>query len=480
MRYKTGKDKQQQTLLPPSLEDYVPEKHICRVISAFTEHLDMIGLGYKYAESKDTGCPPFNPRMMLNLYIYGYLHRVRSSRRLEAETQRNVEVMWLMDGLMPDDKTISNFRRDNAKALRKTFQAFVRMFRELGLYGGEIQATDSTKFRANNSRKNNHNKITVERELSRLDKKISEYMNELDRADKEEEGEATPSADQIKAALEKLEQRKVKFKELLLQVEAEGEVSTVDPDSRLMGSGGDARPLDVCYNVQTVTDGKHSLIVDFDVTNNPSDRGELQKMSEKAKDALEVETITNLADKGYYDGEDIVACEKSGVTCLVAKPKAGGALKDAEFKRESFMFDLENDMYICPCQNELKFTRIHNHSDGKQYRVYESFSACRVCPQKSLCTKARHRQILRLLYQDALDIVNERTRSNKELYRKRQQIVEHPFGTIKAVWGFKQFLCRSKENVTAETSLAYLAYNLRRAINIFKVDNKDLAAAWGA
>ena len=479
MRYKRGTDKQQQTLLPPSLEDYVPENHICRVISAFTHQLDMMALGYKYAECKDAGCPPFDPRMMLNLYIYGYLHRVRSSRRLEAETHRNVEVMWLMDGLTPDDKTISNFRRDNAKALRQTFRVFVRMFRDLGLYGGEVEATDSTKFRANNSRKNNHNKTTVERELSRIDKKISEYMNALDTADREEVAENTPTAEEIKAALEKLEQRKVKFEELLSQVDIEGEVSTIDPDSRLMSLGGDARPLDVCYNAQTIVDDKHNLIVDFDVTNSPSDRGELQNMSEKAKDALEVETIINLADKGYYDGEDIVACEENGVTCLVAKPRAGGALKNDEFKRENFMFDRENDIYICPCQSELHFTRIHNHSDGKQYRVYENFPACRVCHKKSLCTKARHRQLLRLTYQDILDIVDGRTRNNKELYRKRQQIVEHPFGTIKASWGFKQFLCRGKEKVAAETALAYLAYNLRRAINIFKADDKDLVAALG-
>lgn len=480
MRYKSGKDKRQQTLLPRSLEEYVPENHICRVISAFTEQLDMVGLGYKYAECQDVGCRPFDPRMLLNLYIYGYLHRVRSSRRLEAETHRNIEVMWLMDELMPDDKTISNFRRDNAKALRQTFRVFVRMFRELGLYGGELQATDSTKFRANNSRKSNYNKTTVERELSRVDKKISEYMNALDRADKEESVETAPTAEEIKAVLEKLEQRKVKFEELLSRVEIEGEVSTVDPDSRLMSSGGDARPLDVCYNVQTIVDDKHNLIVELDVSTTSSDRGQLQNMSEKAKDALEVETIINLADKGYYDGEDIVACEENGVTCLVAKPKPGGAKKSEGFTHNDFIYDDENDCYICPYKNKLEFMRVHNHSNSKQYRVYENFAACHKCPKRLECTKSRHRQVFRLPYQGTLDIVDERTQNNKALYRKRQQIVEHPFGTIKAVWGFKQFLCRGKEKVTAETALAYLAYNLRRAINIFSADNKDLVAALGA
>ena len=317
----------------------------------------------------------------------------------------------------------------------------------------------------------------MERELSRIEKKIGEYLNALDRADKEE-NQNIPNAEEIELVLKKLNLRKVKFEELLLRVEAEGEASTVDPDSRLMGSGGDARPLDVCYNVQTIADDKHSLIVDFDVTNTPSDRGELQNMSEKAKVALEVETITNLADKGYYNGEQIVVCEESGVTCLVAKPKAGGSLKSEGFTLGDFSYDRENNQYICPCQNKLKFMRIDKKT-GKRYKVYANYPACRLCPQKPKCTKSRYRQIWRLPYQDILDIIDERTKSNKALYRKRQQIVEHPFGTIKAIWGFKQFLCRGKEKVTAETALAYLAYNLRRAVNLFMADGRDLLLALG-
>ena len=293
MRYKKGEDKKQLSFMPLCLDDFVPEKHLCRIISAFTSQLDMNELGYKYAESKDTGCPPFDPRMMLNLYIYGYMNRVRSSRRLEAETNRNIEVMWLMDNLTPDDKTICNFRKDNAKALRKTFRAFTVMLRELGLYGGEVEATDGTKFRANNSRKNNHNKATVERELSKIEKKISEYMNTLDRADEEEKDEKAPTADELKAALEKLNERKIRFEGLLSRVEAEGEVSTVDLDSRMMRSGGDARNLDVCYNVQTTVDHQNKLIVDFDVSNCADDSGNLHLMSEKVKEVLEVETFVS-------------------------------------------------------------------------------------------------------------------------------------------------------------------------------------------
>lgn len=479
MSYKTGTDKQQLTLMPACLDDYVPNNHMCRVICAFTEQLDMVKLGYKYAECRDVGCRPFDPRMMLNLYIYGYLNRVRSSRRLQAETKRNIEVIWLMDGLEPDDKTICNFRKDNAKAIRETFRTFVRMFRELDLYGGELEATDGTKFRADNSRKNNHNIITVERELSRIDKKINEYLTALDKTDKEEENTKLPTADEIKAALEKLNDRKVKFEELLSKVEEDGEVSTIDPDSRLMHSNGDARTLDVCYNVQTTVDEKYHLIVDFEVTKQANDAGNLENMTEKVKDALEVETFTSLADTGYYDGEDIEKCERNGITCLVAKPKPGGPKKGEGFTRESFIYNKENDCYVCPCQNKLNLMRNQKHSNGKEYRVYANYSDCKKCPKQSECSKSGRREILRLPYQDTLDIVNERTRFNKKLYRRRQEIVEHPFGTIKAVWGFKQFLCRSKEKVIAETALAYSAYNFRRVINIFMADGGNLIQALG-
>ena len=479
MGYKIGVDKQQMSLMPVCLDDYIAADHICRVISSFVEQLDLVALGFKYAEWKDRGCSPYDPGMMLCLYIYGYLHRVRSSRRLEAETTRNVEVMWLMNDLKPDDKTISNFRKDNAKALRETFRTFNLMCRELDLYGGEVTATDSTKFRANNSRKNNHNKTTIEKELSRLDKHISEYLAALEQGDKEEADEQQPDSAAIKAALEKLQQRKGLVEELQKQVEKEGEVSTVDPDSRLMHSGGDARPLDVCYNVQTIVDSKNHLIVDFEIVERSDDHGNLHNMSEKAKEIMEVETLTNLADKGYYDGADIAACEASGVTCLVAKPKPGGRKKEEGFTHRDFVYNSETDCYECPGKNQMKYMRNTKHSDGKVYRVYANYAACGECPYKAQCTQGSHRQILRPLYQDVLDEVDERTRNNKELYKKRQEIVEHPFGTIKAVWGYKQFLCRKKVKVAAETALAYLAYNMRRFVNIFSEKGENPAVVIG-
>jgi transposase len=479
MGYKVGTDKQQLSLMPVCLDDYISEDHICRVIDAFTMRLDMRALEFKYAEYQDKGSPPYDPRMMLNLYIYGYMHHVRSSRRLEAETRRNVEVMWLMDELQPDDKTICNFRTDNTQALKKTFREFSLMCRELGLYGGEVEATDGTKFRANNSRKNNHNKTTVDKELSRIEKRINEYLAALEMGDKEEQGESELSTAALKAALEKLQERKEKYEGLKERVEKEGEVSTVDPDARLMRSGGDARQLDVCYNVQTVVDSKHHLIVDFDIAGRSDDKGNLLSMSERAKEILGVQTLTNLADKGYYDGQDIAACEAAGVTCMVAKPRHGGVKKEEGFTRKDFEYDREHDCYMCPCKNQMLYMRNQKHSDGKIYRIYANYTACGKCPRKGECTKGEYRQILRPLYQDTVDIVDERTRNNKRLYRKRQEIAEHPFGTIKAVWGYKQFLCRTKPKVAAEVSLAYLAYNMRRVINIFTEKRKNPAVILG-
>ena len=474
MPYKFGVDRKQPALLPASLDDYVPKDHICRLIYAFTEQLDMAALGYKYAECKSTGCRPYDLRMMLNLYIYGYLHRVRSSRRLRDEAVRNVEVMWLMEGLEPDDKTICNFRKENAKALYRTFREFVKMCREIGLYGRELVATDGTKIRANNALGNNHNLTVVENELSRIDKRISAYLGALEQGDKEEE--ERPSRDAIREGLERLKKRKCKYEELKTRTEAEGEVSTVDSDARLMKQSGEGRTLDVCYNVQAVVDSKNHLIVDFEVTNCANDSGELHRMSEKAKEALGVEGLTNLADKGYYNSKEIVACEESGVTCLVAKPKAGGPKKAEGFNHKDFVYDKENDQYICPCGKQMRYKCNKKHISGREYRAYANYGECGKCQSKAKCTTYRYREILRLECQDILDAVDERTGKNKALYLKRQEIVEHVFGTIKAVWGYKQFLCRTKAKVKGETALACLAYNMRRAFNIYKGTGLKLAA----
>jgi hypothetical protein len=376
--------------------------------------------------------------------------------------------MWLLSGLTPDDKTICNFRKDNEKPLRQTFREFVGMCRKLGLYGEELVAVDGTKFRANNSLNKHYNQTVVDNELSRIEEKINNYLKALEQGDKEEEGEKEPGSEEIRAALERLGERKAKYEELKTRVSEEGEISLVDPDARLVRGGGDARPIDVGYNVQTVVDGKYHMIVDFEVTNCSSDFGMLHEMTGKAKGILEAEELTALADKGYYSSGDIAACEASGVTCLVAKKKAGGDIKEKEFAHEGFTYDREKDAYACPCGKEMGYKGTTEKNGGKNYRRYVNYEACRNCARRAECTKCDYREIWRLPHQDVLDTVDERTRNNKELYRKRQEIVEHVFGTVKAVWGYKQFLCLTKPKVTAETALAYLAYNMRRMVNIFK------------
>jgi len=475
MSYKTGVDKF-QTMLPDCLDNYVSEDHLCRVIDAFVEQLDMAELNFKYARHADTGCRPYNPKMMLKLYIYGFMNRVRSSRRLEAETQRNIEVMWLMDKLTPDDKTICNFRRDNAKSIKAVFRLFSKLCNDWGLYGKEVVAVDGTKIRANNSRKNNHNLTTVKRNLAWLEKRITEYMTALEENDKAEKNEIKPSTEGIKEMLEKLNTKKDKYDSLLSQIEANNgaEVSTVDEDARLMKQSGSAG-LDVCYNVQSVVDSKNGLIVDIDVTNSSDDRGELFSMTEKAKEIMEADEITALADRGYYESADIVKCEGNGTKCLVSKPGTANRTNAEKYFRDKFIYNHQTDTYICPEDIVLKYMR-DQELKGIKYRVYANYGACRVCPNKDKCTKAKNgRQILRSQYQDTMDIVDNRTKENKKLYKTRQQIVEAPFGTIKRIWGYSNFLCKGTEKITGEACLAFLAYNLRRVINIMGT-NKLIAA----
>jgi transposase/IS5 family transposase len=468
MGYKVGVDKKQLTLLPVSLDEYIPEDHICRVISAFTEQLDIVTLGYQYAECKDTGCRPYDPRLMIQLYMYGYLHRIRSSRRLRDETRRNVEVMWLMEGLTPDDKTISNFRKDNTKALRETFREYVKVCRRLGLYGEEITAEDGVKVRANNSLKHNYNETVVKNELGRIEKKITEYMKALEEGDKEEGAGYESNGAVIKAALEALKEKKEKYEGIKERVEKDGDYSTVDQEARLMRTNGEGRKVDVGYNVQTVVDSKYHMVVDFEVTNQSGDVGNLYTMTGRAKEVLEVEELTVLADKGYYDSEDIAACEGNGVTCLVAKRKPGGEVKGKAFMHDAFVYDAQEDTYRCPCGEVMRHRRTGKKKGAKEYKVYVNYEACRKCLRKSECTKYKYREVRRMVCQDIVDKVDERTRKHKGLYRQRQEIIEHVFGTVKAVWGYRQYLCRGKAKVTAETALAYLAYNMRRTVNIFK------------
>lgn len=476
MPYIQGENREQMTFMPMCLDDYIESDNICRIIAAYVGSLDMAILGFKYAKLSDTGRPPHNPASMLMLYLYGYLNRIRSSRRLEAEAKRNIEVMWLMEQVTPDDKTICNFRKDNASALKKAFREFSLWCNRQGLYGRELIAVDGTKIRANNSRRNIHTKKNTELFLSVTEKKISEYMDRLEENDTLKEAARTPSSGAILEALTRLNERKAELEDWRDRIEANDGVSIaeIDPDCQIMKQGGNARALDACYNVQTVVDSKNKLIVDFEVTNCPDEKGALPKMTEAAKEVFGVEEITALADKGYYDPGDIAKCEQNQTTCFVSSMISGIRAPDPAFDHEQFWYDKERDCYICPMGKEIPFKRIKKSGKliGKEYH---NSVACYGCPMHEKCTKGkRARAIFRNPNQGALDAVDARMRTDagRQLYKKRKEIVEHPFGTTKRSWGFGNFICRGLEKTTGEQALVFLAYNFRRVFSILKENGK--------
>ncbi|GHU46890.1 transposase [Clostridia bacterium] len=477
MSYIKGENRNQMTVEPLCLDDYIGEDSVCRVIDAYVCGLNMSKLGFKYAEIKINGRPSFDPAAMLKLYIYGYMNRVRSSRRLEAETQRNLEVMWLLEKLTPDDKTVCNFRKDNSAALKKAFREFSLWCNQAGLYGKELVAVDGTKIRANTNRHNIHTKKGTEKQLVETNLKIEKYMHELEKNDNSEIDETKPSPETVRKILKHLNEKKEKLADNLKAIEENGgkEISTVDPDAHLMHTNGDGRNLDACYNVQTVADSKYKLIVDFEVTTCPDDKGALPKMTESAKEIMGVDEISAVGDKGYYDGEDIAECEKNGTTAYIPKVADHAHAPDRNYDKSNFKYDTENDCYICQENAILTYTK--TRTDGNY--EYSNITACKNCQNRVKCTIGKYRTVQRTPNQDALDNNNTRmnTTAGHEMFRERKKIIEHPFGTIKAVWGFRQFLCRTKERTTAEQSLAFLAYNLRRVINIFKENGMSLREA---
>ncbi len=482
MRYIRGESRDQLTMMAMCLDDYISDNNICRIIAAYVNSLNMENLGFKYAQTKETGRPPHDPANMLMLYMYGYLNRIRSSRCLETETKRNIEVMWLMEKVTPNSKTICNFRKDNATALKLVFREFSLWCNRQGLYGRELIAVDGTKIRANNSRRNVHTKKNTELFLAETEKKINEYMNKLVENDKFDQSEQEPSSRAIHEALQRLSERKAQLEGWRERIELNNgaSIAKIDPDCKIMKQGGNARPLDACYNVQTVVDEKNKLIVDFEVTNCPDEKGALPKMTEAAKKIMGVSQITVLADKGYYDPADLMECEKNQTTCFVSSMISGVRAPDPTFDHNTFQYDKERDCYICPLGKDILFKRIKKMSNKLIGREYHNSKACYDCPMHDKCTKGkRARAIFRNPNQDALDAVDARmcTDAGKSLYKKRKEIVEHPFGTTKRSWGFSNFLCRKLDKTTGEQSLVFFAYNFRRVINIFKESGSDLMSA---
>ena len=463
--YKCGQDRQQETFLPSRLDDYVSEDHPCRIIDAFVDQLDLKARGFTKAEPRTVGCPAYAPGDMIKLYLYGYLSHIRSSRRLEMETQRNVEVMWLLKGLTPDNRTICYFRAENAKAFKEVFRDFNKLCLQWGLFGGETVAIDGSKIKANNSRRNYYTKESTAKQLSRLEKQMTEYLNELEQNDQAEAKEEKLDFSRAAEILEKLNMKKSKLESILAQINENGgnPICTIDQDATLMKQSG-GKGFDVCHNVQTAVDEKNGLVVDFNVTNHCSDIKELSDMASRAKEMLEVKNLNVLADTGYSNGIEIHKCQTNGVTCYIPKPAPSHQPEEIKYRRENFNYDAKNNQYTCPEGNVMPYVRTRER-DG--FMVYANRKACMNCPVKSKCTKSKTlREVERNPYQDDVDEAAARAKKRPGLYQRRKELSEHPFGVVKRKWGYGQYLCRGIEKVAGETALMFLAFNFRRVLNI--------------
>jgi len=466
MGYIEGEDRNQIILFPESIDEYVSGNNSIRIIDEYIKQLDLKRLGFKRAANPLMGRPPYHPKDMLKLYLYGYLNRIRSSRRLEQEAIRNLEVIWLIRKLKPDFKTIADFRKDNKKALKKVFRDFTKLCNEWELFGKELIAIDGSKFRACNSKKNNYNPKKLERHLKYLDEKIEGYLKELDDHDQIESPDRQPDAREITQRIQQLKDRKEKYQQYRRKLKQSGqnEISTTDPDSRLMTNNNH---LEVSYNVQTTVDAKHKLIADFKVTCKPNDLGQLAPMALRAKRLFGNKTFEVLADKGYYQAQDLQKCTEKGITLYVTKQTHANTTKDQAFYSDQFKYNKTKNTYLCPAGKELHYHRIRK-KDGKIIGYeYRNDDACKDCKFKARCTRAQKgRSIFRHVKQDLLDRIDTQTKKNFKKYKLRQMIVEHPFGTIKRGWGAYYFLTKRKVSVSAEISLSFLAYNLKRVINI--------------
>jgi transposase len=467
MGYIEGQDRNQIILFPESMDDYISDQSVVRVIDEYIDHLDVEDLGFKRALSPTLGRPPYAPKDMLKLYIYGYLNRIRSSRRLEHEAIRNIEVIWLLKKLAPDFKTIADFRKDNKKALKQVFRDFNRLCDEWGLFGKEMVAIDGSKFRASNSKKNNHSAKKLQRHIKHINEKIDKYLHDLDEGDMDEAHVRVPDAEEIKERLKQLRERKKKYQTYQKQLEKSGnnEISTTDPDARLMCNNNNN--VDVSYNVQTTVDSEHKLIADFKVSQKPNDLGELDNMALRAKKLFGGKDFEVLADKGYYKAEDLKKCVENGITPYVARQAYSNGTGDKEFYIDKFRYDKEKNVYICPAGQELGYAKDRKNKVKVTAHEYRNYTACKNCELKDRCTRGKKGRIIsRHVDQDFLDKIDLQTEQNMDKYRQRQMIVEHPFGTIKRSWGAYYFLTRRKISVSAEIALSYLAYNMKRVISI--------------
>jgi transposase len=468
-RFIDGDDRMQQTLLPHCLEDYVSEENPVRVIEVFIDELDLAGLGFSGMTPAATGRPAYHPSTLLKIYLYGYLNRLQSSRRLEREAQRNIELMWLVGRLAPDFKTIADFRKDNGEAIQSVCRQFVGLCRGLKLFTGAVVAIDGSKFKAVNNRDKNYTVAKVTGRMEQVDASIARYLRALDRADREESDIAEAKSVRLKEKIAGLRQQMqaLKVMEQTVQDAPDRQVSLTDPDARSMATSGKGTAT-VGYNVQIAVDAEHHLIVAHEVINQGYDRHQLASMALKAQQATGCEQVTALADRGYFSGDQVLLCEGTGVAPIVPKVLTSSGTKRGLFARQDFIYDAEHDHYTCPAG--AKLTKIHRRVDHTEdFDRYRHLSACFTCPLRPRCTPTQRRIIKRWENEDVLDGMQDRLDRMPEAMAVRRQTVEHPFGTLKAWMGATHFLTRTLDKVRTEMSLHVLAYNLKRMIRIFGV-----------
>ena len=455
-KYVQGFDVNQISFLPLSFDEMIDEDNAVRGISAIVDMMDKNKLNFTHTQTKKTGRPPYDPITMFKSYLYCYYNAIRSSRHIEREGKRNIELMWLTGGVTPDHKTIAEFRKNNKKAIEEAHKEFIRICDELKLLGKEVVAVDGTKIRANNSRKNNVTISKLNKMIEHHNESIHDYLKKL------AENDIAEDTSTIKSKLKKAQEKKLECEKLISEMENDcvREKSLIDPDSHQMGVSN--KGTDIAYNVQNVVDSQEHIIVTTDVVTSPADQTQLYAMSEKMAEELNItENVKVLADKGYWRIEDLVKCHQDErIEAIVAVPKEQGT---PGFRKSDFLYNPEKDEYICPMGKILTRWR------GKS-ATYTNSKACKECPNRDKCTKNKQgRQIVRNEAEYIIEEAVERYKEKAELYKLRQQLVEHPFGTIKRSLGFTYFLLRRLENVKTENFLHVITYNLKRVLSIFSV-----------
>ena len=468
-RFIEGVDRGQSTLFPDRLDDWIGEDNPVRVIDVFVDELDLAQLGFGRVDPKSTGRPAYHPSVLLKLYIYGYLNRVQSSRRLEREAGRNVEVMWLTGRLAPDHKTIADFRKDNGRAIRNVCAQFVALCRTLGLLAEASVAIDGSKFKAVNNRDRNFTRAKMKRRLEQIEESVERYLHQLDSADRQEPSLArTTKTVRLKDKIATLKQEMQRLEKLEVQMLAapDRQISLTDPDARSMATSGRGSGM-VGYNVQAAVDIKHHLIAAHEVTNEITDRSQLSPMAKQTKAALAADKLDVVADRGYFNSAEILACDAAGITVTLPKPLTSGIKAKGRFGKQDFVYVAADDVYLCPAGERLVYHYTNEEKGLTLHRYWTN--ACRNCAIKDQCTTGKERRITRWQHEHVLEAVQRRLDEHPERMRQRRETVEHPFGTIKSWMGSTHFQMKTLKRVGTEMALHVLAYNLKRVMNILGI-----------